>query len=660
MVSHKQLCIIIVLVIYGISMAAADRMKLEDIDPRMEKYFTEDVKSKLKEERARKASSDLDDDLTMSDEDLKKAKSPLMYPNFECPKEKVKFEDIQDDEMVNNNYMKIMYRYKRFLLYVTATWCDYCCQHNDELRKLKILLKDRTIDGEEIPIVIVHSNNAVDAVRELKITYFKVPTLFFVQNKNFIQYSSFFRAPNIFRFLNNIINPVIELNTVQEVEDFLDTTKEVDEDNEFLVGTKPHVEHAFFDFFYKNRMIGFFADKDEYAAEYSSFMNYAEKISHRNDLRVGLVVNRELIKHFKKVYEGSWFNTHSWNSVVLKRAEKTMFLDLSLLSEHLEVFMLYNTVPLAEELSINNTAIIAKISTPIMLFFIDTSFILENYVTQLKFIEMIAKDYVGKYVFMYLDGNTKTKTKEMFGLKKDMQTPNFVIMYISSNKFKNTPESFAYCDIFIHKFLNKNLGTKYSGELDAIRDKNIKSFDDKIVANLKSTTKIQISNYVQTLANKKYDFIVFVIDSDYDEKSEITSKYINKLCERLKALGIKSTLVATFDINENGIQNKFEGIPLINGKIFFVPSKSKKPVLYNEKVSTLRLLKFIEKLAEIKIRLPELPHLEPELHEDYYLKKSVLEGYEENFDKSELQLDDIIDMDFSTLSSKKDKDITDL
>ena len=62
--------------------------------------------------------------------------------------------------------------------------------------------------------------------------------------------------------------------------------------------------------------------------------------------------------------------------------------------------MLYNTVPLAEELSINNTAIIAKISTPIMLFFIDTSFILENYVTQLKFIEMIAKDYVGKYVFI--------------------------------------------------------------------------------------------------------------------------------------------------------------------------------------------------------------------------------------------------------------------
>jgi len=54
------------------------------------------------------------------------------------------------------------------------------------------------------------------------------------------------------------------------------------------------------------------------------------------------------------------------------------------------------------------------------------------------------------------------------------------------------------------------------------------------------------------LANKKFDFIVFVVDTDYDDKTEVNSKYIAKIAERLKALGIKTVNVATYDINEQG------------------------------------------------------------------------------------------------------------
>ncbi len=461
--------------------------------------------------------------------------------------------------------------------------------------------------------------------------------------------------------MNNIIYPTVELNTIKDIDNFMDSSLPVDEDNEFLAGKKPVIEHSFFDLEYKNRLIGFFADKDEYEAEYKAFIRNAEKISHRNELRIGVVTNRELIRHFKSIYNGSWFNDHSWNSVVVKRDTKTMYLDLSLLNEHLDVFMLYNTIPYVDEVSINNTQIIAQISTPIMLFFIDTSYILENYYTQIKFIEYLSQDYIGKYVFMYLDGNTKTKTKEMFGLKKDMNIPNFTVIYLSSNKFKSTPESFAYCDIFIKKFLNKHLGAKYSLELDSLREKekNIKSFDDKIIANIKSTTKLFANNYTAALANKKYDFLVFVVDTDYDDKTEILSKYISKVCERLKVLGIKTTLVSTFDINENGINFKYEGIPLTNGKIFFV-AKDKKPKLFTEKISTYRLLKFIEANASYKVKLPDVPHIDPQLHEEYFRKKALLESYEENFEKSDFEVDDIINMDFERLPSEQEKAHTDL
>lgn len=65
----------------------------------------------------------------------------------------------------------------------------------------------------------------------------------------------------------------------------------------------------------------------------------------------------------------------------------------------------------------------------------------------------------------------------------------------------------------------------------------------------------------------------------------------------------------------------------------------------------LRLMKWIEKNAENKIRLPEIPHISIELHEEYYKKKAILESYEENSAKDDLEIDDLINMDFANYSA---------
>ncbi len=57
-------------------------------------------------------------------------------------------------------------------------------------------------------------------------------------------------------------------------------------------------------------------------------------------------------------------------------------------------------------------------------------------------------------------------------------------------------------------------------------------------------------------------------------------------------------------------------------------------------------MKWVEKNSNIKIRLPDIPHIDLDLQEEYYKKKAVLESYEENFEKNELELDDMIGMDF--------------
>lgn len=133
------------------------------------------------------------------------------------------------------------------------------------------------------------------------------------------------------------------------------------------------------------------------------------------------VLHRDIVFDLKRMYDGIWFNSHSWNSVVIKRNTKYYFLDLSLLSEHLENFMVYNTMCAIDELSINNNNILTKIQTPIVFLFTDASFNLVQFHMTLKSFIDLAEIYAGNYVFIYVDGNTKTKSKEVFGLQKETE-----------------------------------------------------------------------------------------------------------------------------------------------------------------------------------------------------------------------------------------------
>jgi hypothetical protein len=114
--------------------------------------------------------------------------------------------------------------------------------------------------------------------------------------------------------------------------------------------------------------------------------------------------------------------------------------------------------------------------------------------------------------------------------------------------------------------------------------KNVKSYDDKIVRNLKLSTKIEKKNFDKIISNKKYDVVVFVVDTDYDRPSEILSKYINKICERFKSLGIKSVLFSHYDLNENGLFIH-ENINYVPGDILLFPAQNKKLNTYHEKIT---------------------------------------------------------------------------
>jgi hypothetical protein len=71
-------------------------------------------------------------------------------------------------------------------------------------------------------------------------------------------------------------------------------------------------------------------------------------------------------------------------------------------------------------------------------------------------------------------------------------------------------------------------------------------------------------------------------------------------------------------------------------------------------------MKWIEANVDQRIRLPEVPHIDLEMQEDYYKKKSVLESYEENYNKNDLEIDDLVNMDFEKLKVTEKREKTDL
>ncbi len=196
-----------------------------------------------------------------------------------------------------------------------------------------------------------------------------------------------------------------------------------------------------------------------------------------------------------------------------------------------------------------------------------------------------------------------------------------------------------------------------------LKEKQLKSYDDKIVRLLKLTTKIDKTSFKPIVNNRKYDVIVLIVDTDYDYYSEKVARYYNRVSERFKTLGIKSVLFSSYDINENGqLLNERVNILIIQitpekGQIYLFPAHSKKPIEFKDSLTVLRLMKWIENDAEIKFRLPEIPHIDLELHEDYYKKKAVLESYDENMNKNDLEIDEMINMDFSKLELDNKKKV---
>jgi len=458
------------------------------------------------------------------------------------------------DKIHHQNENKIFNSNIPFLLYITSSWCDYCCQETKILAYLQNSLynsKNPLINN--IKIYQIQSDEYIDIIKKYKIFLTKIPSLYLIKNNDeIIQYSSFFRKKDILYFIEKNLSPIQALNTIEETIKFLDNNKK------------------------KIKLIGFFIDKEKYLKEYSDFIKYSKEVNYRLDIEIKICFNKDIVLYLNNEYK--LFENHSMNSLFLKRYDNIFILDLSFKRKYIKDFIYYNTFSPVEEISKNNNKIIMEFKIPVVLFFIDTTYNLNNFHNILNYLEKLGYEFEQKYIFTYIDGGAKSETKIKLGL--DDNFPSLIIHFFDKKEgIKFPKKEKIFNDKNIRLFLQQNLNNNNIFE-------NRKIKNNKILDILKKYHFLNKDLYTNILFNnkRKKDLLLFNIDEySFNEKDlNFCYKLIN-IMNVINEYGINFyidiCLLSKYDLIEYKFQQKNDiNMELIE---YIINSKT---IVYNKNI----------------------------------------------------------------------------
>ena len=101
-------------------------------------------------------------------------------------------------------------------------------QFIDYFKEGKLYHKNR-----HIPVVRIDVDRVKDLIDKEKIFYDKLPTLYLYTNKRYFNYIELFNFKFFLTFVNRRLHPVINLISKEEINTFLNTTKEWYESTSF-------------------------------------------------------------------------------------------------------------------------------------------------------------------------------------------------------------------------------------------------------------------------------------------------------------------------------------------------------------------------------------------------------------------------------------------
>mmetsp|Transcript_15569 Transcript_15569/g.13608 ORF Transcript_15569/g.13608 Transcript_15569/m.13608 type:complete len:354 (+) Transcript_15569:298-1359(+) len=228
--------------------------------------------------------------------------------------------------------------------------------------------------GKQIPIIRADFNVDKFELEQqgIYISKSSLPVVYFYHKDKYYHYEENFQANFFLHFINRHLYPIVLLKTKEDIESFINTTSEWEENTPF---SNLPISDYFKEFQMVTRIIAFVWDKTEYKSELKDLRDAAISSAERNDLRIAKVTDKKLIKYYKQLKDKEWFEELSSNSVVIfkntENIQKVEYLNLDI--DTVPIFEYINKASLAPIPILNafTTKIHRILNYPLFIAFVD-------------------------------------------------------------------------------------------------------------------------------------------------------------------------------------------------------------------------------------------------------------------------------------------------
>lgn len=218
--------------------------------------------------------------------------------------------------------------------------------------------------------------------------------------------------------MNRVIYPVVLLKTRDQVEKFMDTSKDWVEETPFYKHKYIGFGEYFGQFRKVTRVIAFISSKKDLEDEQKLLSEAGAELALREDLRIAKITNPAIVKEYKKLHNFEWFSEVSSSSVVMFKKDRNKptntikYYDLNTERIIPKNWISENSIENLEELSGSTFKIITQLKRSIFIAFINRTHVDygEESLQLYKILEKIGGNFPG-FAFTYTEEDRYRENK---------------------------------------------------------------------------------------------------------------------------------------------------------------------------------------------------------------------------------------------------------
>ena len=455
----------------------------------------------------------------------------------------------------------------------SSSSCESCCLHEPFYKTLMETLENYR---PRIPLIRIDMN-AYPFIKSYLIEGESLPQIYGVRKGTFFRYFDLQEPMKVLKFADRLISPVQYLTKLEDIEEFL---------------TPPTGG------FSSLKLLALLHDSDlkpDFEKAVSSLANWFST-------EIKAVTDKTLIKQLRSTRGAE---VRYLNSLLVWRTDDLKVLDLDL-PQDIKAWIFANCVPLVDELTPYNFHMYQGSNWPMLIMFADPGNVYHT--EHVEVLRKVSRKFEEKIKFMWLDATNPEyiKKKKALGLVTEI-LPSFA--FNSRNRANYPyPEGNEVNESSVSQFAQAFLDGKKNTYVSKYSPQNI---------TLDSCEVVGGEDFEETVLLQGYDALFLVYSSHNSNDSEKISGVFNRVCKRFAELGYSHLRVYAFD---SALHHAHQSINLSKiPRILMAPAehKNRKYLEYTGGNDAHAIMKFVEKNADVGIRLPELSHLSAEEVEEF-------------------------------------------